>query len=73
MVRFPNVHKNLLGIQKVIHRHRIEPRSELLEKETLDDFHYARLTNVILSNIYLGAIPQDYEAHILGIFFQYSY
>jgi hypothetical protein len=43
------------------------------ENESVDDFHYTGLTNVILSNIYLGAIPQNYAAHVFGIFFQYSY
>jgi MtrB/PioB family decaheme-associated outer membrane protein len=44
-----------------------------LEYEKLSDFHYTGLTNVINRNIYLGAIPQNYTAHVFGMFFQYSY
>jgi hypothetical protein len=43
------------------------------ENESVDDFHYTGLTNVILNNIYLGAIPQNYTAHVFGMFFDYSY
>jgi MtrB/PioB family decaheme-associated outer membrane protein len=44
-----------------------------LEHETLDDFHYAGLTNVVGNNIFLGTIPQDYTAHIFGIITQYRF
>jgi hypothetical protein len=44
-----------------------------LEYERLDDFHYTGLTNIAANNIYLGAVPQNYTAHIFGMFFQYSY
>ena len=44
-----------------------------LEYEKLDDFHYTGMPNVVANNIYLGAIPENYTAHIIGLFFQYSY
>jgi len=44
-----------------------------LEYERLDDFHYTGLTNIAANNIYLAAVPQNYTAHIFGMFFQYSY
>jgi len=44
-----------------------------LEYEQIDDFHYTGLTNVIANNLYLNAIPENYTAHVFGIFFQYSY
>ena len=44
-----------------------------LEYEQIEDFHYTGLTNVIANNLYLNAIPENYTAHVFGIFFQYSY
>jgi MtrB/PioB family decaheme-associated outer membrane protein len=44
-----------------------------LEYEHLDDFHYTGLTNIVGNNLYLGAIPENYTAHVMGIFFQYVY
>ena len=42
-----------------------------LEHETLNDFHYTGLTNLVGNNIFIAAIPQDYTAHIIGFFTQY--
>jgi MtrB/PioB family decaheme-associated outer membrane protein len=44
-----------------------------LENERIGDFHYTGMTNVINRNIYLGAIPQNYTAHVIGMFFQFKY
>lgn len=44
-----------------------------LEYEKLNDFHYTGMPYVLNRNIYLGAIPQNYTAHVIGMFFQYSY
>jgi MtrB/PioB family decaheme-associated outer membrane protein len=44
-----------------------------LEHEQIEDFHYTGLTHVIDNNVYLATIPQNYTAHVFGIFFQYSY
>jgi hypothetical protein len=44
-----------------------------VEHEEIDDFHYTGLTQVIDNNIYLAAVPDNYTAHVFGVFFQYSY
>ncbi len=44
-----------------------------LEHEEIEDFHYTGLTQVIDNNIYLATIPENYTAHVFGVFFQYSY
>ena len=42
-----------------------------LEHETLDDFHHTGLTNLVGNNIFLGAVPENYTAHVVGFFTQY--
>jgi MtrB/PioB family decaheme-associated outer membrane protein len=44
-----------------------------LEHENLADFHYDGLTNVVGNHIFLGAVPEDYTAHVLGIFTQFHF
>lgn len=44
-----------------------------LEHETLADFHYDGLTNVVGSHIFLGAVPEDYTANVVGIFTQFRF
>ncbi len=44
-----------------------------LEHEDLADFHYEGLSNVVGNHIFLGAVPQDYTAHVLGIFTQFRF
>jgi len=44
-----------------------------LEYAHIDDFHYDGLTNLVANNLFLGAIPENYTAHVFGLFFQYSY
>ncbi len=40
--------------------------------ENIDDFHYNGLTSVINNNIYLGVRPEDFSAHTVGVFVQYT-
>ena len=40
--------------------------------EDIDDFHYNGLSSVINNNIYLGVRPEDFSAHTVGLFVQYT-
>ena len=44
------------------------------EKENLDDFHYAGLSEpVVGADIFLAAVPEDYDAHVFGILLETSF
>ncbi len=38
---------------------------------SIQDWHYAGLTQLIGKQLFLGATPQNYQAHLFGIFIQY--
>jgi MtrB/PioB family decaheme-associated outer membrane protein len=44
-----------------------------LEHETLADFHYDGLPNVVGNHIFLGAVPEDYTANVIGLFTQFRF
>ena len=44
------------------------------EREDLDDFHYAGLTEpVIGADIFLNAVPENYEAHVIGLLLETNF
>ena len=42
------------------------------ENGRIDDWHYDGLPLVVGNEVYLGAGPQDYHAHVFGVLFQYA-
>jgi MtrB/PioB family decaheme-associated outer membrane protein len=46
----------------------------LLRHEHLDDFHYANLQpGVINNNVYLGVVPENFTAQVIGVMAQYTF
>ena len=45
-----------------------------LDYQDLNDFHYTGLTaGVISNNVYLGVVPENYTAQVIGAFVQYTF
>ncbi len=41
------------------------------ERNTSRDWHYDGLQPLLGRNLYLATVPQNYDAHVFGVFVQY--